>query len=365
MRSVYIHIPFCKSICSYCDFCKFYYHEKWVGEYFVALENEIKQYYLGDLVFTMYIGGGTPSCLSMDELEELFRILQIFDLKDCKEFTFECNIESITEEMAIFLLNHGVNRLSIGVETFHEKYLSFLNRHHSMEEVQDKIMMLKRVGFVNINVDLIYAVPGETIDELKKDLELFLSLDIPHISTYSLMIEPATRLGVQKVETVDEELDALMYETIDNLLTENGFFHYEVSNFSKRGFSSIHNLVYWNNDEYYGFGIGASGYVNGIRYDNTRNYHDYVSGNYRLESHQVSMNEKIENEFILGFRKLEGISLDHFYHRYGRKLDDYSIIQKLVKEGKLIVGDGNIKIASGYVYVSNQILCQLIGEIYE
>ncbi len=363
MKSVYIHIPFCKTICSYCDFPKFFYQKDWVDIYFGALEKEIEQYYKFEKVKTIYIGGGTPSSLDLEELNRLFKIIQVFDLSECEEFTFECNIESITEEKAEFLKNHGVNRISIGVETVHEKFLTFLNRHHKLEEVEEKIEMLKRIGLFNINIDLIYALPNETLEEVEKDVKEFIKLDIPHISTYSLMIEPHTMLYVKNVEPIEEELDYQMYQKIEALLSD--YHHYEVSNFSKKGYESKHNLTYWNNLEYYGFGLGAAGYIEGKRYENTRNLHQYLSGNYREEIHKLSMNEKIENELILGFRKLDGISLTHFEKNYHKTLEQYPVIQQLLKEGKLIKEDGNIKINRQFIYVSNQILCQLIGEQYE
>lgn len=365
MRSVYIHIPFCKTICSYCDFCKFYYYKEWVLNYLNVLESEVDTYYKEDLVYTIYIGGGTPSALDIEEFERLFQIVNKFDLSKCVEFTFECNIENITLEKMKFLKEHGVNRLSVGVETFHDKYLNFLNRHHSVIEVKNKIEMMKQVGFDNINVDLIYALPNETVEEVSEDIQFFLKLDIPHISTYSLMIEPKTKLGIEHVEEIDEELDFEMYQEIDKILKQNGYLHYEISNFSKPNYESKHNLVYWNNDEYYGFGMGASGYVDGVRYDNTRNFHDYMNKCYRFESESLSLNEKIENEFILGFRKLDGISLKSFYDRYQKDFRKYPVIDRLLKEGKLVFVDGNIRISDEYVYVSNQILCQLIGENYE
>lgn len=363
--SVYIHIPFCTSICTYCDFCKFYYNKKWVSEYLKVLKNEIQINYQGEEVNTLYIGGGTPSSISMEELDKLFQIIQTLDLSKCMEFTFECNIENITKEKALFLLKHGVNRISLGIETFHSKYLTFLNRHHKLEEVEKKIKMLKKIGFFNINVDLIYALPGESIKEIKEDIKQFLKLDIPHISTYSLMIESGTILGIQKIEPIDSEMDALMYEEIEKDLTSNGFMHYEISNFAKKGFESKHNLVYWNNEEYYGFGIGASGYINQIRYDNTRNWNCYLNGIYCKEFHKLTISEMIENEFILGFRKIDGISLTHFYHKYHKEITDYPIIKKLLKEGKLVIENGNLKIKKEYIYISNQILCQLLGETYE
>lgn len=363
--SVYIHIPFCASICTYCDFCKFCYNQKWVSEYLAELKKEIQISYQGEKIKTIYVGGGTPSVLNIEELDKLFSIIQIFDLSKCTEFTFECNIENITEEKASFLFKHGVNRISLGIETFHPKYLAFLNRHHKLEEVENKVKMLKKIGFFNINVDLIYALPNETLNEVREDIKQFLKLDIPHISTYSLMIEPNTILGIKKIEPIDSETDALMYEEIEKDLISNGFIHYEISNFAKKGFESKHNLVYWNNEEYYGFGIGASGYVDNIRYDNTRNWNSYLNGNYQKEFYKLSISETIENEFILGFRKLDGISLMSFYNKYHKKVTDYPIIKKLLKERKLVIENGNLKIKKEYLYISNQILCQLLGEKYE
>lgn len=159
---------------------------------------------------------------------------------------------------------------------------------------------------------MIYALPNETLKEVEEDIETFLQLDIPHISTYSLMIEPHTILGVQEVKQIEEELDYAMYQKIEDILKQNGFHHYEVSNFSLTEFESKHNLVYWNNLEYYGFGLGAAGYIDGVRYENTRKWNQYLSGNYREEFHKLSINEIIENELILGLRKLEGISLLEF-----------------------------------------------------
>lgn len=365
MKSVYIHIPFCSSICTYCDFPKFFYRTDWVEQYLLELKKEIKKYYQSEKVKTLYIGGGTPSSLSITEMKQLFSILKVFDLSECMEFTFECNIENITKEKASLLRQFGVNRISIGVETFHQKHLHFLNRHHNKKDVEEKIQMLKNIGFSNINIDLIYALPNETLEDVEEDIEEILKLHIPHISTYSLMIEPHTILGIHKIKSIEEDLDYAMYQKIEQVLKKHGFIHYEVSNFSMKGYESKHNLVYWNNHEYYGFGLGAAGYIDGKRYENTRKWNQYLSGNYREEIHKLSMNETIENELILGLRKLDGISLLEFEKKYHRNLKNYSMVKDLLKEGKLIEQDGNIKIDEKQIYISNQILCQLIGEQYE
>lgn len=360
INSVYIHIPFCNSICSYCDFSKFFYNKRWINDYLTELEKEVKLRYKNDIINTIYIGGGTPSSLALDELSKLFEIIKMFRLSNNVEFTFECNIENITKEKLKLLLKNGVNRLSIGVQTFNDKYLKYLNRHHTKEEVINRINMAKNIGFSNINIDLIYAIPGETKEELMEDLDNFLSLNIEHISTYSLIIEPNTKLYIDKANSIDEDLDYEMYELICKKLKSNGYNHYEISNFSKKGYESRHNLTYWNNLEYYGFGIGASGYVDGSRYDNTRSFNNYINGKYILETHALSKKEKIENEFILGLRKISGINKKDFKSKYNIDLKSIDIVQKLLNEERLLEDSENIFINPEYIYVSNEILLNFI-----
>ena len=214
IKSVYIHIPFCDTICSYCDFCKYLKNDEWVDKYLVALEKEISLRYKGDEIETIYIGGGTPSSLNLEQLDKLFNILKIINKKESIEFTFECNIENINKDKLKLLYDNGVNRLSIGIQTFNKDLLKYLNRNHTETEVFDKINLAKKIGFKNINIDLIYAIPGQTLSELNKDIDKFLKLDITHISTYSLIIEPHTLLYINKVNNIDEDLDYEMYKKI-------------------------------------------------------------------------------------------------------------------------------------------------------
>ena len=361
--SIYIHIPFCDNICSYCDFCKVFYNSKLVDDYLNSLSNEVDLYYNGELVNTIYIGGGTPSCLSIEHLRVLFCVIDKFNLSDYCEFTFECNIESIDYDKLKFLYDNGVNRLSIGVQTFNEKFLKFLNRSHTSDEVVNKIGMAKEIGFNNINIDLIYAIPGETLDDLNYDIDMFLDLGISHISTYSLILEEHTKLFVDGVSNIDEDLDRKMYDLICSRLASNGFTHYEISNFGRIGFESRHNLVYWNNLNYYGFGCGASGYIDNVRYDNTRSLTKYNSGEFRYNEDALDRNSIVENEFILGFRKINGINICDFNKKYGNIFND--VVNRLIKEGKLINDGENIFINPDYIYVSNSILVDFIGEKYE
>ena len=359
-KSVYIHIPFCDSICSYCDFCKFLKNDEWIYKYLECLSLEIKTRYKGEKINTIYIGGGTPSSLNIKQFNKLFEIIKIFHTSKNIEFTFECNIENITKEKLELLYLNGVNRLSIGIQTFNQKYLTYLNRNHNENMIKERISLAKSIGFKNINIDLIYALKGQKLNELEYDLDKFLELDITHISTYSLIIEPHTKLYIDNESNIDEELDYKMYQTIIRRLEDSGYKHYEISNFSKEGYESKHNLTYWNNNEYYGFGVGASGYINNVRYDNTRSITEYFKGNYVLNSHELDLTETIENEFILGLRKIDGISKDEFYKKYNIDIKSIDIVNKLLSENKLLENKKSIYINPKYIYTSNEILIEFI-----
>lgn len=362
VKSCYIHIPFCNSICSYCDFCKVYYKTNLVGAYLNSLSNEIDKYYKGEVLDTIYIGGGTPSSLSINELNKLFSIINKLNISDNYEFSFECNLEDINEELLILLKKTKVNRISIGVESFNKRILKILNRRYDID-ITNRINLCKKY-FDNINIDLMYAIPSETIDELENDIDTFLNLDIPHISTYSLIIEKNTVMYNKKLKNIDEDTDYEMYKLIIDKL-KNKYNHYEISNFSKVGLESRHNLTYWNNNNYYGFGVGASGYINNTRYDNTRSITKYITGNYRLESNKLSYNEEVENAFILGFRKIDGINIKEFSDRYSFNPLNLNTVKKLVKENKLVIDEYNIKISDDYIYLSNDVMCEFLGINYQ
>lgn len=353
--SAYIHIPFCDNICTYCDFCKRYNYDEVIDKYLWALENDIKDNYHGELLKTIYIGGGTPSCLNKNSLIKLMKIIKLLKFDSEYEFTFECNPESITEEKLIILKNNGVNRISIGVESTNDKYLKYLGRNHDFKMVKEKIKLIKKY-FNNINVDLIYALLNETINDLKKDLEKIIKLDVNHISTYSLEIHDNTILGIKKIKPINEDVDSEMYNIICNYLKEHGFNHYEISNFCKNNTYSRHNLVYWKNKEYYGFGLGASGYVNNIRYDNTRSMYKYIKNIRILGKEELSLNDKISYELILGFRLINGINKNEFKEKYNQELIDQYNIKELIKKGYLIDDGLNIKISDDKIYIENSIL---------
>lgn len=363
MIGVYIHIPFCKTICSYCDFCKMFYNQKWINDYLDSLEKEIDSLYKGEEVSTIYIGGGTPNCLSFNELERLFKIISKFNKAKNVEYTIECNVELLNRAQVNLFKEYGINRVSVGVQTFNPKFLKLLNRHHTKEEVFNKINMLKDANINNINVDFIYALPGQTLEDLDNDIKLFKELNIPHISTYSLIIEKHTLLNNMNIKNIDEDLDFAMYNLINSRL--NLYKHYETSNFAKPGYESRHNLSYWENLNYYGFGLGASGYLGNIRYENTHSLTKYLNGKYLEEKEELTKNETIENEFILGLRKINGININRFYKKYNIDILSINIVNELLKEGKLINDGIHIKLNKDYIYTANGILMKFLGVDYE
>lgn len=359
MRSVYIHIPFCSSICSYCDFCKFLHDEIWADEYLSHLEKEINKYYDNDEVRTIYIGGGTPSVLSMENLKKLFSIIKVFDVSKLEEFTFEMNVNDITEEKLSFLKENGVNRISVGVESFNKINLKYLNRKHTKQEIINNIKLVKKY-FENINVDLMYALSIEKFSVLKSDVKEILKLGVPHISAYSLILEANTALFVNKVKPISEDLDYKMYKYIEKKFTKKGYHHYEVSNYSIPGYESVHNLNYWDNNEYYGFGLGAHGFISELRYENTRSFNTYLKDNFRFNELVLSKREDMENEIILGFRKLDGIDIVEFFNKYHTNIQDEFNITPLLKNGLLVLKDNMMFIRKDKVYVMNTILNEIL-----
>ena len=356
--SVYIHIPFCRSICSYCDFCKIIYDKKFVNRYLDMLEMEIKNRYKGDEVYTIFIGGGTPTSLNYDELKKLLDITLLFKKNNSLEFTVESNVESIDEAKLKLLKEYGVNRISIGVQSFNDSVLKLLRRSHRKKDVLEKIRLVKKY-FNNINIDLIYAAYDD-IDILKNDLECFLSLGINHISTYSLMIEDHTVLGIENFKNIDEDLDYEMYKYIESILEKNGYRHYEISNYAKKGYESKHNLVYWNNDYYYGFGLSSTSYIDGVRSINVKNLSKYLNGIFVNSEDDESIKMQMDNEVMLGLRKIDGISLSNFKKKFNKDLMSVFDIDDLIRNNYLIRDGDMIYINKKYLYVSNEIIEKII-----
>lgn len=361
----YIHIPFCKKICSYCDFCKVFYNEKVVNQYLDSLEKEIKDIYKGEYQETIYIGGGTPSSLSLDSLNKLLSIIEKINHDRNTEITFECNFDSITEEKINLLNEYNINRLSFGLETTNKKTLDKINRELDVEHVKRIINYSKKIGITNINIDLMYGFENTSIEDLKKDIDFILELDPKHISTYSLEIHENTKFFINNVKNIDEDMDREMYEYIHKKLSENGYNHYEISNYSKKGYESRHNLCYWKNDFYYGFGIGASSYINEERITNSRSITNYIKNNIKKETEKIDKKNKIIYELILGLRLKEGINIDDFFKKYNISIYELYDINKLVIENKIIIDNNYIKIPFKNWYIINSILIDFLEVNYE
>ncbi|MEK3975483.1 radical SAM family heme chaperone HemW [Psychrobacillus sp. FSL K6-1267] len=362
VRGVYIHIPFCHQICNYCDFNKFYFHNQPVDEYIESLGKEMALWQ-DDLakakIETIFLGGGTPTALSLEQLERLLTLIhQYIPLEHVKEFSSEANPDELTLEKMQLMRKFGVNRLSMGVQTFNQDLLKILGRTHSNNHVYDVIQYAKQTEFPSISIDLMYGLPNQTMEQWKESLQEAFRLKIPHISAYSLLVEPKTifynLLSKGKLSLPGEDLEAEMYGYLMDEMKRNGYKQYEISNFSYEGKASEHNLLYWNNDEYIGLGAGAHGYVNSIRYSNHGPLKKYmqqleIGENPVMMQKEVTYEEKMEEEMFLGLRKNQGVSLSNFDKRYGKSLYEAygNEIEELLKKELL-------EIKNDYVFLTNR-----------
>lgn len=356
---IYIHIPFCSNICKYCDFPKLLYDKKYISKYLDVLESEITSRYKGEVVKTIYIGGGTPTSLDCGELQRLLDITKIFKREEKIEFTIESNVEGLDIDKLKILKNNGVNRISLGIQSFDNDTLVEINRKHTKEMIFEVVNNIKSIGIDNISIDYIYGI-NEDIDELKRGIDSFLELDIPHISCYSLIIEDNTVFGINNREYIDQDKDLEMYKYIENKLTSSGYEHYEISNYGKDGYKSIHNLNYWDNGDYYGFGMGSVSYLDNYRINNTKNLTKYMNGEYLDSSVYEDIDTRISNTIILGLRKIDGINIKKFNKRFDTKLFDLYNIKDLINEGKLVVRDNRLFISQKYIYMANDILINFV-----
>ena len=370
--SAYVHIPFCTQICYYCDFSKVFIKNQPVDSYLEHLLEEFRSYDIQKLR-TLYIGGGTPTALSASQLELLLDgLTKNLDLSVLEELTIEANPGDLDADKIAVLKQSPVNRVSLGVQTFDDKMLKKIGRSHLEKDIYENIDRLKLAGFDNISIDLIYALPGQTMDQVKENVAKAISLDIPHMSLYSLILENHTvfmnRMRRGKLPLPKEELEAEMFEYIIAELERSGFEHYEISNFSKPGFESRHNLMYWDNAEYYGIGAGASGYVNGVRYKNhgpIRHYLNAVeAGNARITEEHLSQREQMEEEMFLGLRKKSGVSMARFEEKFGRSFDGLygEIIRDLVQQGLMQIDGDRVRMTKRGLFLGDTVAERFILE---
>ena len=367
---LYIHIPFCKKICPYCDFFKLVASNSYQDKYIDYLIKDLNQNVNRD-VNTIYIGGGTPSSLSIKNLDRLLKAISEKTKNNLiEEFTIELNPEDINYELIKTLRKYSVNRISIGIQTFNKKFQKVLNRYSDFDDILEKMNLLKLAGFTNISVDLMYGFAGQTINDLLEDLEKIYLLKPNHISTYSLILEEKTVFYHEylkgNLSLIDEDLESMMYYEIIKYLTKYGYEHYEISNFAKKGMESIHNLIYWQNLEYLAVGAGSSGYYNNYRYKITTkisDYYDSIDNNSiaLIENELIDLDTKMSEEIMLGLRTIKGVLLDDFYSKYQKDLFDvFPNCLELIKQGFLDIKDNCLKITENNYYISNAIIGKII-----
>lgn len=328
-KSVYIHIPFCVRICTYCDFNKFYIANQPVDEYLDCLIKEMATRE-DKIVETMFVGGGTPTALSELQLEKLLQAINdLFVIT--KEYTFEANPDELTEAKIKLLKQYGVNRLSLGVQTFDDELLKVLGRTHHSGDIEKAVNLSRKHQIDSVSLDLMFHLPGQTLKQFDDSLNKALALDVDHISSYALILEPKTQFynlyRKGKLKLPNEDLGEVMYQHLKEKMKNSNLNQYEISNFSKSGHESLHNMVYWKNEEYYGFGAGAHGYIKGVRYGNINPVNQYIKKiNHnempKLQSSDVSIKEQMEEEMFLGLRMTEGVSKSKFKNKFKRSIED-------------------------------------------
>ena len=376
MLGLYIHVPFCVQKCNYCDFNSFKIKGNDKKEYLNAIEKEMKLYsdeFKNKQFDSVFFGGGTPSILNIEELKRLVgSVFENFNIKKTAEVSMECNPGTINKEKLIHMKELGINRLSIGLQAIQNHHLKYIGRIHSYEEFEKNYLEAKEVGFDNINIDLMYALPNHKKEEWKESLDKIISLNPSHISAYSLILEEGTKLyemyDNEEFSLLDEDTDIEMYNYTINKLKENGYNQYEISNYSKEYKECKHNIIYWKCDNYLGLGPGASGYIGDIRYNNISDLNEYnhkISQNIKPIEEETILSEKdkIEEFIFMGLRMNEGISLKVFKERFNISIEDIykEPIEKLIDSKLLELDKDNLKLTQKGREISNTVFIEFIN----
>jgi len=349
---LYIHVPFCNSICYYCDFTHRIYDKPLVDKWLDRLEKEIKQLKHNNFE-TIYIGGGTPSCLSINELHRLLTLIKPLS-KKVKEYTIEINPESINEEKVKLFKDFNINRFSIGVESSSNKELKVLGRKHSFNDVKRAINLLHSYKLNNISCDLMYSFPSQTFTSFKKSIKDIIALDIKHISIYSLTIEDHTVFKNKGYKPFTEDKEAKFYEYMVQELKDDGFNQYEVANFSKKGYESKHNMGYWLYHDFIGLSLGASGKENHIRYTNTSSFDSYLKNDdIKEEIVHLSKEDEMFENIMMSLRLKKGLCISDFNKKY--KADLLKQYIEPINKNR-----ANISLKNGYISVKNR---EILNEI--
>ena len=363
-KSLYIHIPFCSSMCDYCDFTKLQYFSFLADSYITSLIKEIKSYDIPKDLKTIYIGGGTPSVLSLEQLERILSTVDEYS-KKVEEFTIEVNPESIDIDKLKLFKKHRVNRISMGVESTNDQILNSINRKHTFDDVKKAVFLIRNEGFTNLSLDLILGLPNVTDSLLENDIKNIISLNPDNVSCYSLTVHENTKFYIKGIKAPEDDTLRNMYDLVHYHLSKNGYEHYEISSWGKNKKYGKHNFTYWRNERYFGVGLGASGYVNNIRYKNTRNLNKYNKmENIIDEKEVVAKKDEIIYEIMLRLRTFEGIDLAQFEQKFGFNLyqNKEKIIQKLIKNGLLLLDEEKKILVATYegMMVLDQIILDII-----
>lgn len=357
---IYIHIPFCKQKCFYCDFCSFANKNEMQEKYVETVINEIKNitHKKKYTVTTIYLGGGTPSILNPEYIKNILQeIKSSFKILDDAEITIEINPGTVNEEKLKRYKEYGINRLSIGLQSANDKILKNIGRIHDYKQFEETFFYARKCGFKNINVDLMIGLPTQAIEDVKQTLEKIIQKNPEHISVYSLIIEEGTiiekLINENKLQLPDEETERIMYWTVVNELKENGYNQYEISNFSKKTYESKHNTNCWKQKQYIGLGTSAHSYLNKKRYSNTNNIEEYIKNiqesniSKNITIHEEQTEESTMNEYmLLGLRMIQGININEFKQKF--KTDPTikykEILEKLQKENLIQITKTSIKL---------------------
>ena len=367
MRGLYVHLPFCLKKCSYCDFVSYENCFSYESAYVKALLNEFSAY-RGEKIDTVYFGGGTPTSMQTESLIALLDgVHQTFCLASDAEVTMECNPKTADGDKFSALLAHGANRLSIGVQSFDDAILHTIGRVHTADDAKKCVEDALKAGFCNISADLMFGLPGQSVETVQNSVAHVTKLPVCHISCYGLILEEHTPLWhrVKRGELVcpDEDTELLMYRTITDGLKACGFYQYEISNFAKPGYESRHNQKYWDAAEYIGCGAGAHAYYNGVRFCHSTDLDAYLENPLlRLEEEVISRDEQMREFMILGLRRRCGVSKLEFFSRFSKELDACygDIIARFVDLG-LLEADGDfVRFTDEGLYLSNTVLCELM-----
>lgn len=369
----YIHIPFCKQKCYYCDFISYANKEKYYNKYVQSLIAEMKHFFENNDVEieTIYIGGGTPSIIDAKNIEKIISVFQEKKLlENVKEVTIEVNPGTVNEEKLKSYKKVGINRLSIGLQSTDNNMLKQIGRIHLYEDFLNTYKLARKIGFNNINVDLMIGLPNQKISDIKKDIEKIVKLEPiepEHISVYSLIVEEDTTiekmLNMGKLELPDDELERNMYWYVKNFLELKGYKHYEISNFAKDGYESRHNLDCWNQKEYIGFGVAAHSYINDVRFGNTSNLEEYLKNCKNSEFKKNKIIDEAENDILekekefmlIGLRKINGVYINDFKAKFGENpiFVFKNELNKLIDEGLVVVDFENIKLTNKGLDLAN------------